>query len=193
MPIKSAIDLATVSPVTPSPWKDGKLGLRYADIHLGSDDSCDAGASLVPIVRIENSRVVFEPSVYNGTGEETRLGIVLALGSADAEALEKFEARCRQALKLDGNKTWNSCVRRKDDAPVLKAKINMEGSRKPCIFTDMKGNRRESPPTPLCGRACTAAVTLRTVYSQRLACGLVAEVVSLRTGEPKPPEDPLDA
>ena len=189
MPILSAIELlAESSPISSSPWRDGKFGgMRYADIQLGED-------SFVPMLRIENSRIVFEPSVFNGTGEETRLGIVFALGNAEAEALEKFEAQCRQVLKLDTtNKTWNSCVRWMNGAPVLKAKINMEGSRKPCIITNMNGVRHELAPTPLCGRACAAAITLRTVYSQRNACGFVAEVISLRTGELKPPEDPLDA
>ena len=48
---------------------------------------------------LESVTVVFEPSVYGGTGEETRKGIVLAIKEEDYESISALEEWVRDSLR----------------------------------------------------------------------------------------------
>ena len=136
-------------------------------------------------LRLEGE-VVFEPSVYQGTGDEARKGIVLRLSSADFTAFQALEEWCKQALleqtpNVDGIWSDSSKLTEKWGAQ-LKAKINVHGpycaifydeSRQPC-----------KAPQVWKGLLATVLLEVRGCYVQRNSAGLLLEVTHLRYGEP---------
>jgi hypothetical protein len=149
--------------------KDGKLGMKFYNV------SGEAGP---PCFKVENARVLFEPSVYNGTGEETRKGIVMEITEDDAKRIEELESWMRIKSGVSPDK-WVPCVR-KTDGHQIKAKINMRGPNQ-CEFIGPNGEK--DPPESLRGRTATAALLVRGVYMQRQASGLMIDVVAMRYGE----------
>jgi hypothetical protein len=57
-----------------------------------------------------NTRVLYEPSVYNGIGEEARKGIVLALLPEEAKNVAAFEKTIRELNGIQPDK-WLSRIR----------------------------------------------------------------------------------
>ncbi len=149
--------------------KDGKLGMKFYNV---------SGENGPPCFKVENVRVLFEPSVYNGTGEEERKGIVMEITEEDAKRIEELENWMRIKSGISPDK-WISCVR-KTDGHQLKAKINMRGPKQ-CEFIGPQGEK--DPPDSLRGRLATAALLVRGIYMQRQASGLMVDVVAMRYGE----------
>lgn len=154
--------------ITLSEPKDGKLGMKFYNIFSQDGPPC---------LKVE-AKILFEPSVYNGTGDEPRKNIVLEITEDDAKTLEDLEQTMRIRTGISAEK-WNSCVKRVDGTR-LKAKINMMGPRQ-CEFLGPNGEA--TPPESLRNRAATAAILVRGIYMQRQASGLMVDVVALKYGE----------
>ena len=149
--------------------RDGGMGMKFYSVDSESGP---------PYLKIKISKIVFEPSVYNGTGNEPRKNIVLEISEEDAKRIEDLEQLTRIRADISPEK-WTSCIRRSDTAR-MKAKINMHGPRR-CEFIGPKGETE--PPDTLRNRPATAAVLVRGVYMQRQASGLMVDVVALKYGE----------
>ena len=145
--------------------KTGKLGMQFINL---------ANNSEAMFTKIDGT-VVFEPSVFNGTGEESRKGIVFELSEKDANDLSALEVRIRTLAAIPVTK-WNFCVTNSR----LKAKINMSGAN-PCEFV---GPQEETElPNTLRGREVVAVIAIRGIYQQKKASGLMIDVVALRYGD----------
>jgi hypothetical protein len=146
--------------------KDGKLGMKFYNIF---------GENGPPCLKVPTSRILFEPSVYNGTGDEPRKNIVFEITEESAKQIEEIEnwTRVQTGIPLD---KWVSCLKRAE-TPRLKAKINMSGSRV-CEFLGPEG--QTNPPDSFRNRAGVVAILIRGVYLQRQATGLMIDVVALK-------------
>ena len=155
--------------------KDGKGGMRFQNL-FGEDG---------PLCIKAEGKIVYEPSVYNGTGLEERKNIVLTIDEDTAKKIEELERWTRLQAGVSEDK-WNSCVKRAD-GPRLKAKINVAGSKR-CDFVGPDGVRE--PPAELRGRTATVALLVRGIYMQRSAAGLMVDVVAMKYGEATREEAP---
>jgi hypothetical protein len=128
-------------------------------------------------------RIVYEPSVYNGTGEEERKNIVLELTPEIEQVLATMEDTIRQTLdenipNIDA--IWVSSLKPETSnlGPTVKAKINVSG-KQPCKFFD-ENNAATEPP--LAFKSLDAKVVLRIqgVYVQKQAAGLLMTVTHMQ-------------
>jgi len=161
--------MTTFAKLSTTEPKEGKLGMKFVNLTDDNGPHC---------FKVESPKIIFEPSVYNGTGEEERKNIVMAITEEAAKEIEELENWTRIRVGVTPEK-WNSCVKRVN-GPQLKAKINMSGQRQ-CEFAGHNGAK--VAPTYLRGRSATAAILVRGVYMQRNAAGLMIDVVALRYGE----------
>jgi len=145
-----------------SPPKTGPLGMQFINLTSSSE----------PLYTKILGVVAYEPSVYNGTGEETRKGIVLELSGKDADELSALDVSIRSLAGIPVTK-WNACVCNSR----MKAKINMSGER-PCEFEGPNSER--GPPRHLRGREVAAVIAIKGIYQQKNASGLMIDVVALR-------------
>ena len=125
-------------------------------------------------LRLENAKVVFEPSAYGGTGDEVRLGIVLSTDGGLLQQIKEIETNLHQ--QLNSNSKWNSSVKESDKyEPTFRCKINKERAQ---IFTEEK----ESVDWLKIwrGRTINAIVRLGGTYSQSQSCGPLWEVTHVQ-------------
>ena len=128
-------------------------------------------------------RVPFEPSVYNGTGQEDRKNIVLELTPEIEQVLATMEDVIRQTLdeKVSNIEAiWVSSLKPATsfNGPSVKAKINVSG-KQPCIFFDENNLATEAP---VAFKPLDAKVVLRIqgVYVQKQAAGLMMTVTHMQ-------------
>jgi hypothetical protein len=159
--------------------RDAKAGLKVGNI------TAEGGSHLV--FRVPKTQIVFEPSVFNGTGEEPRKGIVLYNPQEEAKDISAFEEIVRGQMNIQPEK-WQSCVRKHNGEQALKAKFDLTG-RKACKFTDTDGTKAEAPEA-FKGREADVAVLVRAVFAQKNSGGLVMDVVAMKYGAAKAPEQP---
>ncbi len=129
-------------------------------------------------IMCRNVEVPFEPSVYGGTGEETRKGLLLNISQDTFETLVILEV---QARKLVTHDTWNSCL--KDRA--LRTKINLRAPHA-TLFYDAANNLCGPPAEWRC-LLVNALVEVKAVYSQDGKAGLIADITHLQSC-PQPAE-----
>ena len=127
--------------------------------------------------------IPFEPSVYNGTGEEDRKNIVLVLTPEIEQVLATMEDAIRQTLdeKVPNIEAiWVSSLKPATcySGPTMKAKINVSG-KQPCKFFDENNLATEAP---VAFRPLDAKVVLRIqgVYVQKQAAGLMTTVTHMQ-------------
>ena len=111
--------------------------------------------------------ILYEPSVFQGTGAETRLNIVIRAPETASRALHAIE----EAILPSG---YTSCLR--DGA--IRAKIDVTKA----VFYDHE--EEVPPPTTFCQK-CNAVVEIKGTYSTRQASGLLLEVTALQLGGAK--------
>jgi hypothetical protein len=140
-----------------------------------------------PLVFHLATRVLFEPSVFKGTGEEPRKGIVLALSQEEANDIAALEEAIRQKLEISPDK-WLSSVRRHDSGISLKAKIDLTGPRASSFLHKDTGAR--GPPEGVKGREVDVVVLVHSSYIQKTGAGLVADVVAMKYGDVHVPAQP---
>ena len=117
--------------------------------------------------------ILYEPSVFQGTGAETRLNIVIRAPESAAQALRAIE----EALLPSG---YTSCLR--DGA--IRAKIDVTKAK----FYDSEG---EIPAPSSYRQACNAFLEIKGTYSTRQAAGLLIEVAALELGGVKAASNPF--
>ena len=128
-------------------------------------------------------RILYEPSVYNGTGDEERKSIVLEISPEIEHALATLEEAIRQSMVeqvSNINSIWCSVIKPATDlrGPTAKAKIKVSGEQV-CKFYD-DSNAATEPP--LAFKSLDAKVVLRIqgVYVQKQAAGLLMTVTHMQ-------------
>lgn len=162
-----------------SPKNAGKGGMKICTLKLDGRDVivklCDD---------LETITVPFEPSVFQGTGDETRKGIVFNVPDAIFDTFAAVEESCRQALEStvpNTNSIWSSSIRPSGSYPAtLKAKINVTGDRA-VKFYDV-ANEPAERPTNWQRLPCNAVLQVRGCYVQKQSVGLLLEVTHLQYG-----------
>ena len=128
-------------------------------------------------------RIMYEPSVYNGTGQEERKNIVLEVTSEIEQALATMEDAIRQALdeKIPNiNAIWVSSLKPESShiGPTVRAKINVSGKQS-CKFF---GEANAATELPSAFKSLDAQVVLHIqgVYVQKQAAGLLMTVTHMQ-------------
>jgi len=136
-------------------------------------------------VRLEGE-VAFEPSVYQGTGEEARKGIVVRLSDGDFTSFQALEEWCKQALQAQTpnvDTLWSASSKLTEKwGAQLKAKINVHGPYCAIFYDDSRQPCKA--PQGWKGLHINALLEVRGCYVQRNGAGLLLEVTHLRYGEP---------
>ena len=117
--------------------------------------------------------ILYEPSVFQGTGAETRLNIVIRAPESALQAMHAIE----EALLPSG---YTSCLR--DGA--IRAKIDVTKAK----FYNSEG---ETPPPSSYRQRCNAFLEIKGTYSTRQAAGLLIEVTALELGGVKAVSNPF--
>ena len=167
------VDSLALSPPTES--KNGQMKICY----LTQD-----GTPLIARLSTGlDATTPFPPSVYNGTGYETRKGIIFHVPERARDAIVGIEDFCKAALRTDMPSVdmfWNpACKTREPYGAQLKAKINVGDDAKAVKFYDASGNPAE-PPSTWHRMPCNGLLNIRGVYCQRNAVGLIIDVSALQ-------------
>ena len=128
-------------------------------------------------------RILYEPSVYNGTGQEERKNIVLELTPEIEEVLATMEEAIRQTLdeKIPNIEAiWISSLKPASGfrGPTVKAKINVSGGQA-CKFFD-EGNVATSPPVAFKHLEAKVVMRIQGVYIQKQAAGLMMTITHMQ-------------
>lgn len=139
---------------------------------------------LVSRADIGSCTTPFAPSVFRGTGEETRKSVVFTVPEETAKEILKIEEWASQALQKEaGRAQWCSCIRRMERFPPgLKAKINTQTVQ--CF--DLDDQPRELPED-WHGLAVAPILQVRGVYLQKQAYGLIVDCIAMMVGEKRAP------
>ena len=126
-----------------------------------------------------NTWVMCNPSVYGGTGQEERKGILFGTAPEIIASLQELEAwaYCQmrdQQPNMDV--VWKSVVR-KTEADSFKAKI-WTGGNSPCQYVDISNRRIEAPEK--WGGLIVVPILSVSAYYQPTAAGLMLEVLGLK-------------
>lgn len=128
--------------------------------------------------------IIFEPSVYNGTGNEERKNIVFGVSPTIEEGLAIMEDAILQALSETHpniHALWTSSIKpaNGDHEASLKAKINVSG-KQPCRFFD-ESNQPTEVPSEFRPLEAQIVLQVRGVYIQKTAAGLMLSVSHMQT------------
>ena len=129
-------------------------------------------------VTLNGLKVPFPPSVYNGTGNETKKNICFSLDDGAHQGLHELEQNIREAgAKVIGAAHWNSWIRPQTEFPaLLKCKVN-EATR----YFD---SARQPVPCPSDdewrGLVCNARVLVKAIWVHNKSAGLLADVTDLQ-------------
>ena len=129
-------------------------------------------------------RIVYEPSVYNGTGEEERKNIVLEITPEIEQALATMEDTVRQSLnetisKIDS--IWCSAIKPATifNGPTLRAKIRVSGKQH-CNWFDAS-NTVTDVPLVFKGLEAKTVLHVQGVYIQKQAAGMILNLTHMQT------------
>lgn len=131
-------------------------------------------------------RILFEPSLYNGTSEDQRVNIVMSIGDETAAEIAKMEELVRDKLRAHVphvDQIWNSCLRPPSDrgGGTLKAKLRVRNEGAVQCFNK---DREEIPrPTTWKGYSICPLIETRSIYVQARNAGLVLEVTAAVLGD----------
>ena len=131
-------------------------------------------------------RIPFAPSVYRGTGEETRVSCTFEAPQSVVEHMEQLEkiiiAKARDVPHIDA--LWVSCARHTPHGPQLRCKLNTEGPRKIKLVNEAL-EPLDLPVAELQQRQAVPILSVRGVYIQRNQVGLMLDMAACIVG-PKP-------
>ena len=129
---------------------------------------------------LSDLRVRFPPSVYNGTGKETKKNVVFDLTTANHQGLSELERRIREAgAYLLGGTAWNSWLSNEDQQPRLKVKVT-----EATAYYDAQRQAVVCPPDEdWRGMACNARILVKALWVHNKSAGLLAEVTDLQVVE----------
>ena len=176
MPILLSDAIAELPEWTTGPFKGRDGQLQIASIR-GRDGQWPM-IQLLPSDCMGEITTPFAPSVYRGTVNEPRQGIVFSVPDAVLLALAQIED---WAQKQSPGIPWHSALKTGDTYPAsVKAKINVTGPNA-CRILDAKGqpaawpeNWRRLPVLPI--------LEIRGIYSQKTGRGLILDVTHLMVG-----------
>ena len=155
-------------------WKQGKV-CQLAQVECGG-----RAAYIQAVMSGETSTwVMCNPSVYGGTGQEDRKGILFGTSAEVIEDIKKVEAWAYSQMRdLQPNLDviWKSVIR-DTDTPSFKAKIWVSG-RAPCQCVDASNNPAPTPEN--WGGLLVAPIFSLSTFRQPDAAGLLLEVVGLK-------------
>ena len=127
--------------------------------------------------------IPFEPSVFQGTGEESRKGIVLSIDDASFQRLQGIDKQLMKDLTAaypDIASRWHSPLKEATEKypAQLKAKINIKGD-KICKCFNPEGKPLDLPKQ---WRRLEASAVIRVggVYIQARNAGLLLDVTHLQ-------------
>ena len=137
---------------------------------------------------LQTTTIAFTPSVFGGTGEEVRKGIVFRISQEDYAAFAAFEQRCRDMLREtipNVDELWSPSARVSEKwGAQLRAKINIrEGGRG---WSAKFYNEAKEPcgiPEQWQGLRVSAILQARSGYIQRNSIGLILDVSHLQYRE----------
>lgn len=169
----------TVSPPTPG---------KVAGLQLFSIRHENRYPSFQPCLAedLGSMRVLYEPSVYGGSGDEERKNITMSISEDAAVSIQNMEKLVRDKLRdhvphID--QIWNSCIRPPSDhgGHSLKAKVRLRGEGMLRCFS--RAREEMALPTTLRGWSIVPVLELRSAYVQRTSAGLVLEMVACILGD----------
>ena len=135
--------------------------------------------------------VPFAPSVYRGTGQETRLNVTFDTPASVIAQTQQVEdaivAKAREILpNLDA--LWCSCIKPTPYGPQLQCKVNTEGPHKIQLISGEALTVED-----LQRRQVLPILAIRGIYVQRNSAGLMLDAVACIVGEkPKYEVPPID-
>ena len=136
---------------------------------------------LLPRDRMDDITTPFEPSAFQGTGDEVRKGVLFSVPDDVYAGIAAIEAWVQGALE-EPYAIWNPSVRPPGRyGATLKAKLNVSGPHA-CLAYDAAGQPREFP-TDWRGLPVIPVIEVRGVYSHSTGAGLLLEVTVLMIGE----------
>ena len=173
MPILLSDAIAQLPEWTLGPFKAKDGQMQIATIR-GKEGGWPA-IQLLPMEHMGEVTTPFAPSVYRGTGNEPRKGIVFQVPDAVVLALCKIED---WAQKQHPGGVWHSAIKTGGTYPAcIKAKINVSGPNA-CRILDAQQRPTEWPESwPRL--AVHPILEVRGVYSQKTGSGLILEVTHL--------------
>ena len=156
------------------PWKQSKVCQLAQVQHAGHATYIQATTS-----DDMTTWVLCNPSVYGGTGQEDRKGILFGTSPEVIEDLRKVETWAYSQMRdLQPNLDviWKSVVR-DTEIPSFKAKIWVSG-KAPCQCVDVNGDPVPTPEN--WGGLLVAPIFSIGVYRQPDAAGIILEVAGLK-------------
>ena len=133
--------------------------------------------------KLDGVTIPFAPSVFQGSGEEDRKGLVISIPAEVCERMRNFSDSFKAQLSQthpDVEGKWNSSLKAATDKyPAnLRAKINVRGD-KACTFYDMTGEPTKAP-----GQwqrlEVNVVIRLGGVYVQSRGAGMLLDVTHLQ-------------
>ena len=176
MPILLSDAIAELPEWTTGPFKAKDGQMQIASIR--DRDGQWPQIQLLPMACMGEISIPFEPSVYRGTGNEPRKGIVFSVPDSVLLALAKIED---WAQKQSPGIPWHSAIKTGGNYPAcFKAKINVTGPNA-CRILDAKQCPAEWPESwPRL--AVLPILEVRGIYSQKTGRGLIIDVTHLMVG-----------
>ena len=173
MPILLSDAVAELPDWTLCPFKAKAGQMQVASIH-GKSGGWPM-VQLLPLGRMGDITTPFAPSVYRGTGNEPRKGIVFSVPDEVLLALCKIEEWAR---KQHPDGVWHSVIKDGGTYPSsVKAKINVSGPNA-CRILDAE-QRPTAWPENWSRLSVIPIIEFRGVYSQKTGNGLILDVTHL--------------
>lgn len=129
-------------------------------------------------IKLYNVDIPFEPSVFNGRGQETRKNIVFAISEDAAQYFGELEETCKRAFDSPSKvaELWCSSLKHSDEYPTnLKAKISTD---KVLYFTPE--GEPTSEPTAWKRLRANVIITVRGVYETKSCSGLLIDTHAIQ-------------
>ena len=134
---------------------------------------------LIASKRLGEIFTLYEPSVYRGTGDEPRKGVVFSIPGDVYNDLLKIEVWAKQQVP-DGT-VWHSALKEPGAyTGCVKAKINVTGSY-PCDIVNAEGKPLPWPEQWSRLRV-VPVLDVRGIYSQKTGSGLILDVTHIMVG-----------
>jgi hypothetical protein len=129
-------------------------------------------------------RIPFAPSVYRGTGEETRVSCTFDAPQSVVDNMERLEkmiiAMAREQVPhIDA--LWVSCARQTPHGPQLRCKLNTDGLRKIQLVNEAL-EPLDLPVAELQHRQAVPILAVRGVCVQRNQVGLMLDLAACIVG-----------
>ena len=152
---------------------------------------CEAGAFTF---KINGITTPFAPSVFNGTGEETRQSVVFSIPDEVYQLLRSFEDDFKAQLSTSEcpkvEEMWHSSLKPAEKyAATFKAKINLSGD-KACTFFTMDQEPAKAPSNWR-GLEVNAVLRIGGVYAQARGVGMLCEVTHLQYEQAQETSNPF--